>query len=59
MSMNAKVGVYFLAGWGFTQWVALGPLVISEKKELTRTGMIVSGVLGFLLSSACASMMFK
>jgi hypothetical protein len=51
--------VLFLS-WGVTQWIALVPLIRSERAvghSKTVQGMLISGCLGLLLSSACASAM--
>jgi hypothetical protein len=45
--------------WGITQWIALIPLIINQRAaghSKTVQGMIISGCLGVLLSSACATM---
>jgi hypothetical protein len=47
--------------WGVTQWIALVPLIWQQKgKEHPRTvqGIIVTGSIGLMLSSACAAMIF-
>jgi hypothetical protein len=51
--------VLFLS-WGITQWIALIPLIMSQRasgNRKTAQGMLISGCLGVLLSSACAGMM--
>jgi hypothetical protein len=48
------------ASWGITQWIALVPLILKQRaKGRTRmvNGLIISGCIGVLLSSACASLM--
>ena len=49
-----------LLSWGITQWIALIPLIMSQRaagNRKTVQGMIISGCIGVLLSSACAGMM--
>ena len=46
-------------GWGVAQWLVLVPLILKNKREGrtgTVQGLILSGSLGLLLSSACAGL---
>jgi len=49
-------------GWGFTQWIALIPLIFQQRAKghpKTVQGILISGFLGMLLSSACAAMVLS
>lgn len=51
-----------LSSWGVTQWLVLFPLILKRRRQGRRQvvlGMIASGCVGLLLSSACASMFWN
>jgi hypothetical protein len=53
------VPTLILSAWGLTQWIGIVPLILWErKKERPKTvqGLLITGALGLLLSSACAGM---
>ena len=48
---------YVLSSWGLTQWLVLAPLIRKQRtygNSRTVQGIIITGCLGSLLSSACA-----
>ena len=50
--------VLALSSWGLTQWLVLIPLIrgrLSAGKQNAALGLILTGCLGLLLSSACAA----
>ena len=58
---NKLSGLLFLS-WGVTQWIALGPLIWQQRAKgypKRIVGMIITGCLGLLLSSACGSMLLR
>jgi len=59
---NGKLQNAIFVGWGVTQWIGLVPLILRNKKQqnfATVQGLIISGALGVILSSACAAMVFS
>jgi hypothetical protein len=55
---DGKAGGLLLAAWGVTQWIGIIPLIFYFKgrgKSNTILGMLITGGIGLLLSSACAS----
>ena len=55
-----KARAVLFVSWGITQWIVLVPLILNQKavgNRKTVQGMLISGCLGVLLSSACAGMM--
>jgi hypothetical protein len=59
---NSKYSLMPLMFWGITQWIALVPLILSQRAKghsQTVTGMLISGCLGLLLSSTCAVLVLK
>jgi hypothetical protein len=45
---------------GFVQWIALVPLILHQRRmnhPRTVQGIIIAGVIGVLLSSACAGLL--
>lgn len=55
---SAMLGKILLCSWGFTQWIAIIPLVLKQRAE-GRTGevngLLITGCIGLLLSSGCAT----
>jgi hypothetical protein len=48
--------------FGATQWIAIVPLILKQKKKGRSrlvAGLIVTGCIGLLLSSACASIVLQ
>lgn len=59
---GGKLQSVIFMSWGVTQWIALVPLILQQRgKGHSRTvqGLIVTGALGLLLSSACASTLLR
>jgi hypothetical protein len=59
MTGAGKISESLVVGWGFTQWIGVAPLIFHHKEEghpRTVQGLLISGCLGVLLSSACAGM---
>jgi hypothetical protein len=62
MSGNSKYSFMPVVFWGITQWIALVPLILSQRAKghsQTVAGMLISGCLGLLLSSTCAVLVLK
>jgi hypothetical protein len=57
LTSQTQVGKFLFVGWGITQWIAMGPLIWKQEEALTKQGMIISASIGFILSSACATML--
>jgi hypothetical protein len=59
---NGKVQDALFVGWGVTQWIGLLPLILHHKGKdhpATVQGLLITGALGVLLSSACAAIVFS
>ncbi len=57
-----KLPFLLLCSWGLTQWIALVPLILQQRaKDHPRTmqGLLITGAIGLLLSSACAGMILR
>jgi hypothetical protein len=57
---HPRLEMFFLLGWGLTQWIVLIPLIIRLRKQgqkRTIQGILIAGGIGVLLSSACASIL--
>ncbi len=53
---NQSVIIAF-SSWGVTQWIGLIPLIVHQRatgRPFTVLGVIITGGIGLLLSSACA-----
>jgi len=51
-----------LTSWGITQWIALVPLILRERSKGNPNiakGLVVTGCVGVLLSSACAGLSLR
>jgi hypothetical protein len=58
---NLLAGFLFVS-WGVTQWIAIGPLIWRERSQGYPNrvkGLIITGCLGVLLSSACGAMFLR
>jgi hypothetical protein len=45
--------------FGLTQWIVLGPVIWKLRgKQKTIIGIIITGTIGFMLSSACAAIVW-
>ncbi len=54
----SKFSALIFVSWGVTQWIALAPLIWQQRSQgYTKrvTGMIITGCVGLLLSSACGA----
>ena len=54
--LGGASGYVVLSSWGVIQWLVLIPLILNQRgqgKTRTVQGLIISGCLGLLLSSAC------
>ncbi len=59
-TMNNQLSKFVSLSWGVTQWIALIPLIQSQRSKghhATVQGLLIMGSIGVLLSSACAAMM--
>ena len=59
---KGKLANAIFVSWGYTQWLAIIPLFVHyHRRHMPKTaqGLLISGCLGILLSSACAAMMFN
>jgi hypothetical protein len=59
---KGKLSDYLFVSWGVTQWIGILPLIAnnqSEGREKSVKGLIIAGCIGFLLSSACASILLN
>ncbi|HME05454.1 MAG TPA: hypothetical protein VKG25_00330 [Bryobacteraceae bacterium] len=60
IAMNNQTSKLVYLSWGVTQWIALIPLIQSQRAKghnATVQGLLIMGSIGVLLSSACAAMM--
>ena len=59
---SGKFSSFLFVSWGVTQWIAIGPLIWRQKSQGYPNrvkGLIVTGCIGVLLSSACGAMIFR
>ena len=57
-----KVGLTLIFSWGITSWIALIPLIRqarAEQRSATATGLLLTGCIGALASTACSPMLFS
>ena len=59
---NGRLQVVVCSSWGITQWIVIVPLIIRERAKGERRvaqGLIITGCVGLLLSSACAGLFLR
>jgi hypothetical protein len=59
---SGKLSNFLFVSWGVTQWIAIGPLIWQQKSQGYPNrvkGLIVTGCIGVLLSSACGLLSFR
>ncbi len=59
MGLGKYEGFVFMS-WGLTQWIGIIPMIRSNQsqgKSKNVQGLIITGAIGVLLSTACASML--
>jgi len=61
IALHNEMSKFLSLSWGVTQWIALIPLIQSQRAKghnATVQGLLIMGSVGVLLSSACAAMVF-
>jgi hypothetical protein len=56
---SSKMAMTIACSWGVTQWIALIPLILVQRangRPRTVQGLVITGCIGVLLSSACYGM---